>query len=380
MSATMRHALVLACLVGVLLSGCVAVSNGGGGHDANATAIASHVEQRIDSTHSLEATLIATTEVGNTTVTEHVRLRYERPRHYNITWLKATNSSGAVLRNATGDRMIANGSQLWAYDDATRRVTWMNATRPRNLTQLLMPSTQFGRNVTFVGNESVAGTGAVKLSYAIDGSKLSLIAGDSHERSRLRSKMNASTPVEATVWIDRDRWLPIKTRLTVSAFEDNVTMTYRYEDIHRNVSIPAGSFERPANATRATPWQNIEDHFGEYQSVSALRADLDTPVAEPTVPDGFRFEWGNVTTIHGTQRVVLFYGQGATKLQLTRWDNASLDPLKGGKQVPVGSTNGTLVLLSQSQLVEWHCEDYTYLVSTRAGREAALAAARSVGC
>lgn len=381
MSPRTRHVIALAGLVVVLLSGCTVVSDGGTGDtSANATAIADRVERTLADTDTLRATLTATTVTGNTTLTEHLTLRYQRPQHYNLTWLDVTNESGEPLPNATGDAMIANGSQLWAYDEATDKVSWLNATRPRTLSELLMPSTQFGRNVTFLGNETVAGEDAIKLSYAIDGSKLSLVAGESQRRSRIGGRMNESTPVNATVWIDRDQWLPIKTRLTISAFEDDVTITYRYEDLRRNVDIADSQFDLPADATRATPWQRLEDRVGEHQSVAAVAREASAPVTAPTVPVGYGFEWGNVTTVDGTERVILFYGKGVTKLQVTRWDNASLDPVTSGETVPIGSVDGTYVSLAQSQLVEWHCGGYTYLVSTRAGREAALATARSVGC
>jgi outer membrane lipoprotein-sorting protein len=374
-----RRILVLACLAVVVLSGCSVVVDDGG-ERGDADAISERVGATLDDTETLTATMIATTDVGNETITERVRLRYQRPQHYNLTWIEATNASGQPLGNVTGDAVIANGTQLWAYDDATSRVAWLNGTEPRTLTQLLMPSTQFGDNRTFEGTETVGGEDATRISYAIDGSKVSLISGDLDRRSRLASQMNESTPVEATVWIDRDRWLPIKTRLTVSAFDDDVTITYRYEDIERNVDLPSGSFQPPADATRAPPWAEIEGRLGEHGTLAETNAEAGRPIPSPSVPDGFSFQWGNVSTVEGNERALVFYARDTVGLELARWDNESIDPLRTGQPVSIGPTEGTFVSLAAGQYVEWTCDGYTYLVSTRASEEAALAFARSVGC
>jgi len=369
---------VLACLAVVVLGGCtIAIDDGDSG---DAGAIVDRVKSELQATETLEATMIATIEQGNMTITERVSLRYERPQHYNLTYLEVTNRTGDRLPNATGDAVIANGTQLWGYDAATQQLAWLNDTEPRTLSQLMMPSTQFGQNVTFAGNETIAGEDATKLSYAIDGSKVSLISGEAEQRSRLSSAMNESTPVNATVWIDRDQWLPIKTRLTMSAFDEPITITYRYENIHRNEGIPAGSFDPPGNATHATPWAELEARFGEHQSLTAVNEDATTPISKPTVPDGFTFAWGNVTAHNGTEQVLLFYQRDTTDLRVSRWDNTSIDLLTRGETVSVGSADGTFVSLSERALVEWPCDGHTYLVSTRTNRTVALETARSIGC
>lgn len=373
-----RRILVLACLAVAVLSGCSVVVDDGS-ESGDADAISERIGTTLDDTETLTATMIATTDVGNETITERVRLRYQRPQHYNLTWIEATNASGQPLENVTGDAVIANGTQLWAYDDATSRVTWLNGTEPRTLTELLMPSTQFGENLTFEGNETVDGEDATRISYAIDGSKVSLVTGDPDRQSRLASEMNESTPVEATVWIDRDRWLPIKTRLTMTAFE-NVTITYRYEDIERNVDLPSGSFQLPADATRAPPWAEIEELLGEHETLAETNAETERPIPSPSVPDGFTFRWGNVSTVEGNERTLVFYARDTVGLELARWDNESIDRLKTGRSVSIGPTEGTFVSLAQGKYVEWTCDGYTYLVSTRAGEEVALEFARSVGC
>ena len=373
-----RRILVLACLSVVVLGGCtVAVDNGDSG---DAGAIVDRVESELQATETLEATMIATIEEGNTTITERVRLRYERPQHYNLTYLEVTNGTGDRLPNATGDAVIANGTQLWGYDDATQQVVWYNETRPRSLSELLMPSTQFGQNVTFAGNETITGDDASKLSYAIDGSKVSLISGDVERRSRLSSAMNESTPVNATVWIDRDRWLPIKTRLTMRAAGNPVTVTYRYEDIERGIEIPAGTFEPPADATRTDLWEPLEEQFAEHNSVEAVNGEASPPITEPTVPKHFTFEWGNVTTTNGAEQVLLFYQRDTTDLRLARWDNTSIGKLQGGTSVSLGSVEGTYTELSERRLVGWTCGEHRYLVSTRANQTIAMETARSVAC
>ena len=374
-----RRVLALACLAVLALSGCtIAVDDGGDSGDA--AAITDRVDTELQEIETLEATMIATIEQGNTTITERVRLRYERPRHYNLTYLEVTNQTGHRIPNATGDAVIANGTQLWGYDGATQRVVWYNETRPRSLSQLMMPSTQFGPNVTFAGNETVAGDDAAKLSYALDGSKVSLISGEVERRSRLASAMNESTPVNATVWIDRDRWLPIKTRLTMRAYEVPLTVTYRYEDIERGVELSAETFQPPTNATRTDLWAGLESRFGEHQTIAAVNEETQPPIPEPTVPERFAFEWGNVTTINGTEQVLLFYQHNTTDLRLLRWDNTSFGPIQNGASVSLGSIEGTYTELSERRFVAWTCEEHRYLVSTRANRSVAMGMARSVAC
>lgn len=359
------------CLL--LLSGCSGLFSDGG--DVDPVAVGERVDERLSSVSSLEMTMTQTIETGNESRTVTARVLYERPDKFNVTYL--SGPAGAA-------RVVSNGSAIWSYNESRNEVWIDSEAETPTLRDLLLGTARLGSNATFEGNETLSGEDAVKLSYAVQDTEMSMVLAGGQDTSRLADSM-ANGSVRTRVWLDTDVWLPRKVHIENTAYSENSTITTRYEEFRINRGVPDArfAFDPPEDATitdrsrgRFRPPRNNTTSFETY---AAVAANATVPVPDPTIPAAFSFREG-ITFDHSELRgVELTYRDDTRQIEVVSVTDGG-PFFDQGETVPVGDVEGTYVELSNDRIVQWQCGETLYVVSGGTDRETLLEIARSVGC
>jgi len=356
MSSRGWQALLLVCVV-LLLSGCFAVTSGDG---PDADTVVERVEQKMNETEAFQARLIQQQQIAGETTEMEAIVVYEAPGKINITYLSPDRFAGT--------RVVSNGSKTMIYnpDTGTASVQPTQSAAGQNASS---SGLFFGLSSVDNGTgiENTATTdGAVSLSYAADGQQFSLFVGGSpNRRSRLQ---NTDSPVETTVWVDRDQWLPTKARLNYTNMRVPMVQTIEYENFTTMEDVPDDRFstEPPANARiregMTTPL--MDENMTSYLSRPAMVEAIDQPVPDPEVPDRFSFRRG--MTMDNGSFVWVIYGDERDVLQIQRIP-ANVSVFRSGRTVTVHDEAATLTRVQNQHVVEWHCGGSTFALYGTAG-------------
>mgnify|MGYP000191631741 CR=1 FL=1 len=349
MSSRGWQALLLVCAV-LLLSGCFAVTSGDG---PDAGTVVERVEQKMNETEAFQARLIQQQQVAGETTEMEAIVAYEAPGKINITYLSPQRFAGT--------RVVSNGSTTMIYnpDTGTASVQPTQSAAGQNAsTSGLFFGLSSVDNGTRIQNTATS-DGAVSLSYAADGQQFSLFVGGSPNRqSRLH---NTEAPVETTVWIDRDRWLPTKARLNYTNMRVPMIQTIEYENFTTMEDVPDDRFstEPPGDARmrEGTMTPFMDENMTSYLSRSAMVEAVDQPVPEPEVPDRFSFRRG--MTMGNDSFVWEIYGNATDVLQIQRIPG-TVSVFQSDRTVAVHGEAATLTRVQGQRIVEWHCGGSTF--------------------
>lgn len=366
-------ALLVLVVAALLLGGSLGLLGGDG--DTDSAQISERVDQRVESIDTVRFTLEQTVETDNRTLSFRARVVYQRPDRINITYF-----DGPVPYT----RVVSNGSVTWLYNESSNEIQIADEPAYDRPSKLLIGVDQLGGNATFEGNETLAGEDATELSFAVDDSEVSLLLAGGQETSQLGEATTNGT-VETSVWIDTDLWLPRKATVSVPAFEDNRTITVRYDEyeIDPNVSDEQFTFEAPDDAAVVRGDQsNFRpplENSTFYDDRTAVAANASVALPEPTLPAGYAFVEGAVIDARIGEGVELTYHDGDARLEVVtlREYRRFFDQ---GETVTVDGADGLYVALPNGRFVQWACNDRLYLVSGPEDRETLLSIAESIGC
>jgi outer membrane lipoprotein-sorting protein len=284
-----------------------------------------------------------------------------------------------------GTRILSNGSTTRIYTPRTDTVVVRNNSRQAGSTGASGRSGLFlgldgVENVTFEGNETLAGEDAVELSYAVQGSEVSLVLAGGQRTSRL-SAPNGSDGVNVTVWIDRDRWLPLQARMNVTGFEEPLSYTVRYENVTVDGDIPDERFELDAEgADRAASMfeATIPGNGTSYTSYDALAAEAGPGLPPETLPGNVTFRQGFGVGEDGPSFYQLVYRgtAGTVQVQYVE-DNVSV--VSGDETTTVDGLTVETTRMRSAQILEYHCGSRTYLL-IGSDRAVLLEVVEAIGC
>ena len=364
-----RFALPLVLFALVVTAGCVAPSEA----DADADAITERVDQRMESIDTLQATMAWQIDGPNTTTEYEVDVAYKRPNLVNMTYLEPPLLAGV--------QQVGNGSTFVATNPNTNRYTTLNVTSNGTGPSGIFLNLAEIRNGTFEGNETIAGENATKLSYAVDSSEVSLFLSGGTETSRVGE--DEDDGVTVTVWMDRERWVPVRATLNYTAFREPVNMTIRYENVTLNEPIPDSRFESTMDgqATEVDTLMGtiLPENATVYNGHSQLRADLGARTPPETLPGNFSFRQGSAFGNDSEGLYRLFY-TNATHQRELQYYTSNVSVLSGERTREVGGRTVAVDQIRQATVLEWHCEDSTYLLIGVADAEGLLDTVEKTGC
>lgn len=346
-----RRLLLLVIACGLLLSGCLAATSN---EDPGPETVIDRVEQNLNDTEAFEARLVQQQEVAGETTEMEAIIAYESPGKMNITYVSPERFAGT--------RIVSNGSVTMIYNPDTGTATVQPAESPagQNASSagLFFGLSSAGEG-TSIENTATTDDGTISLSYDADGQQMSLFIGGSPDRqSRLT---NTSSPVETTVWIDRDRWLPTKAELNYTNMRVPMVQTIEYQNFTIVEDLPDERFstEPPTDARQSdgllTPF--MDENMTTYLSRQAMVEAVDVPVPDPELPERFSFRQG--ATLDEGSFVWLIYGNESDVVQIQRIPE-EVSVFESDRTVTVDGDEATLTRIQNQYVIEWQCGGGTY--------------------
>ena len=184
--------------------------------------------------------------------------------------------------------------------------------------------------------------------------------------------------VTQTLWIDAERYFPLKYYQTWDRPDGSYEVTQTYTNVTFDPRFDDADFEfaPPENVTvTEQTYPSIES----YDSRAELVERVDIPVPDPAVPDGFTLQQGQL--IDGTsQSVSLTYANETAEVVVTV-RNATYERSGNGGEITVNGRNGTYSEFGESGIASWTCGDRSYSVLAEGlNRSFVIGVAESIRC
>lgn len=230
LQSTSRTAVAAALALAVVLSGCAAVPLAS--DDVTAKQIGERAQQKYESIENYRGTVTSSIRSESRNVTTKARVWVELgSNRMRYEYVAPEAQAGSVT--------VSNGSVMWSYNASE------NAVRRTDISGLSTGTTAVNYTRLFENvfeNYEVSHEG----SATVDGREAYVV--------ELTPKENASVSgivSERTLWIDEERWFPVKTETKMSLDNETTVVTSEYTNLSFDVEIPDGTFEfePPANAT-----------------------------------------------------------------------------------------------------------------------------------
>lgn len=341
----------------VVLSGCSAVPLST--DDVSAKEIGERAQQKYESIESIEATVTTSTTSADTnrTTTAHV---WRRPHSNEMRY--EYDSSGPM----NGVTMVSNGSVTWTYNESE------NTVRRTDLSGLDTAATAPNYTQMF---ENIFDR------YEIDyGGSATVGDRDTHV-IELTPKNGSSAGVVTkwTLWIDEERWFPVKNEMTSSFDNQTMTTTTTYTNLTFDADIPDGTFEfdPPADATvEKTEVPDIE----QYESVGAADANASLDVTEPDeLPDSFEFTRATVSNGSEFESVTLTYENDSASV-VVRQSTRSTPETDANETVTVNGHEAAVTGYDETTSLTWTCDGRTYSVTGQLSTDELADVGASLDC
>ena len=336
----------------LVTSGCL---SGPLGSDLTTDQIGERIEQKyaeIDSYEANVTTTISGAGMNQTTVMHTVAKPKARMMRTEYT----------SPDSMAGDLVVSNGSAMWMYDANE------NTAQNLDISGLELPTTpQYGQLVEQFTDQ-----------YDITQKGTATIAGRDTYVLELTPKNNTEFAMNGTVWIDTERWFPVKTELSMSVQNETTTVTTVYRNLTFNTGVPNSTFEYepPADATvETTTLPSIQT----YDSRDAAAQNVSYALPEPDVPESFGLDQVSVTRSEGNVSVSLQYANETSSLSVMK-RNYQMGTSPDGETVSIHGKTGTYQNLSSLGIVTWGCGDHQYSVSGSLSKSSFISVAESIEC
>ncbi len=357
--------------------------------------IAADAGDRYESIDGLSGTRTTTIERNGTVRSE---------RTYAVELRPGTGEYRRSLVDGTETRYdvhVSNGTVLWSYDRSENVVTRIpltgvtresgRADRLRRLFARLEATETTGDapdgppTVEPLPVVPVSSGGGAAAAGDADGATLgvdyvgtaTVADRDVHVLRIAPSNDAADAAYEQTLWVDAERFFPLKQRTAWTDDGQRTVLTTTYEDVQFDPGLGDGAFEPefPANATVRTPETPETD---VYRQVADLRSATDLTVPTPDVPPTFELAYATRTTGR-VQGVGLRYVNGTAWVTVAKYDFTHPAD-EGEERVTVDGRRGSLSRGTRVTL-SWNCDDYRYTVRGRGvPSDLVVDVARSTGC
>ena len=342
------------------------------------------VQQRYEAIDGVNATQ-TTTVTRNGTVTSQTT--------YDAVLQPGTQKTRLAVINSTAQRYdlrMSNGSTLWLYDqrraNATRiSLSGAESTQGERLqrlfTKLNMSAAAETTDAQSVEplpvvprseGQPAESSGAMTVSYrgteSVDGREAHVI----HVAPE-----NDTASYEQTVWVDTERFFPLKKRTAWTTDGERTVVTTTYTDVSYDTGVSEAVFtpDFPDDTTVTAP-ETPETRT--YESVSALEADTDIRVPEPDIPPGYELQFA--TRTQGEIRGVGLRYVNRTSLLTVAKYNYTYPSTGGDEQVTIDGRQAQLSRGPTSSL-SWSCERYRYTVRGEGvSADRLIAVGQSIGC
>lgn len=341
----------------VVLSGCSAMPLST--DDVSAERIGERAQQKYGSIESFEGTVttsITTPDRNRTTVAHVVARPNENQRRTEYVAPEPMN--GTVI--------VSNGSVTWSYNESTDTVRRTNLSGVR--TDTTGPNyAQLFENVLDRYDVSYEGSASVgdRDTYVIE----------------LTPKNGSSTEIvtEWTLWIDKERWFPVRSEMTSRFDNETMTTTTEYTNLTFDVDVPDGTFEfdPPAGATVET---YETPTIRQYDSVAAADANSSLDVTAPAdLPEGFELTRASTSNGSEFESAILTYGNGSASV-VVRQSTRSTPGTDAAETVTVNGREAAVTTYGETTSLTWTCDGRTYSVTGQLPTEDLVAVAESLDC
>lgn len=346
------------------------------------------VQQRYEAIDGVNATQ-TTTITRNGTVTSRTA--------YDASLRPGTGKKRLAVVNSTEQRYdlrVSNGSALWLYDrsraNATRiSLSGVESDRGARLQRL------FARLNMSTASDPTSTPGVEPLPVVPQGERQPAdIAATSPESMSVSYRgtetvdgrtayvihvapENGTAAYEQTVWVDAERFFPVKKRTAWTTDGERTVVTTTYSNVSYDTGVSDDVFtpEFPANTTVRVPETPETQTF---ESVSALKRETDIRVPEPDIPPGYELTYATLTRgrVHG---VGLRYVNRTSRITVAKY-NFTYSPGEGDAEATVDGQPAEL-RRGPTSSVSWSCERYRYTVRGEGvSAERLIAIGQSVGC
>ncbi|MGB9985453.1 LolA family protein [Salarchaeum japonicum] len=303
--------------------------------------------------------------------TVHVTLNGTFDR--NVTYRVAhsggrTNATYRQPADIAGMRIVTNESATVQYVPRTNRATVTYGTTPADLFEWM--GNLLDGNTTYEGETDANDGFAVE--YAVEGENASVRIGAGGGPYQFVTQ--AETANRTTrVWVDRDRQIPVKARMTYATNNTTSRVTIEVTDVTLDPEFAADRFDPniPDSATVTT------NRIVTTDNITELRTNTTVSLPEPDVPAPYRFEDGMLIGYDNQTTITLTYAKpNNTSLLVTKRVPAA-DHQLDGEAVTVNGTTVRYTETDDRQLVRWQTESATYTL-TGEGRDFLLSVAASL--
>ncbi|MFC7133037.1 MULTISPECIES: LolA family protein [Salinibaculum] len=312
-------------------------------------AILDNVEQRYESAETVLGA--ATVTVENETMERTASVEYVAADG---------NNSRVTVTDADGRTVVvgSNGSVAWTYQPATGLTqTFDDETRVEEL-KARYDGRYADRMDRFTENVTVERTG----TETVDGEAAYVLSIESE---------NESITSTATLWVDRDDWTVLQSRVT----SEKGTVTTQFTDTRFDVSVDESTFRAPDETGQLVDGADREryDDFDAAQSA--------TDLALPDLRDSYTFEGALVASYDGTATATAIYGTdaGTVYVGVTTGDEfAGAGDAEGGETVTIAGQDVTVASTQGGSIAYWTDDGTTTAVVTRGPPETAREVAETV--
>ncbi|WP_335999445.1 LolA family protein [Halorientalis halophila] len=182
---------------------------------------------------------------------------------------------------------------------------------------------------------------------------------------------------EQRLWVDAERFFPLKRETAWMADGERHSQTVIYENVTFDPGLSDSVFEYDSPAD-ASVERKDQPRIDTYSSTAALRSQTNFSVPEPTLPSTFTLQYASRSDGRGITNVGLRYANATSRVTVTKATISSSS--EGDWQVSIGDRSAD-VRVGYTNYVTWSCDGYYYKVfSEDLGPDLLIEIARSVGC
>jgi outer membrane lipoprotein-sorting protein len=297
------------------------------------------------------------------------------------------------------DLTVSNGSTMWLYDrDANvverfalsgseegsrgeqleRLFARLNVTDPsESATAPTSPAISPLPVVGSAGSTPGGGDPTETTAHGVSYNGTATVDGRTTYVLEIEPRGDAGSAYRQTLWVDAERFFPLKQRTQWTADGERVSTTTTYRNVTFDPGLADSTFEfdPPANATVETL---DVPKTTTYDSVRALRSNAEMAVPTPELPPSFGLTYASHTT--GRVRGVgLAFANATARITVATY-NRTLPVSDGERQVTVGNRTAE-VARGPTTSVSWNCDEYRHTVRGEGVPVSLLVeVARSVQC
>lgn len=359
---------LLAVVVVLVVGGCLAP-----GGQADPDSVSDRVDQRLESIETLQTTLVWEMTVDGQRSSFSADIAYEKPNLINLTYRSPEALAGVSI--------VGNGSKLVVYNPDNDRYTVRNVTSNGTGAAGVFLGLTAVENASFEGNETLAGEDALELSYAVQGSKLSLLLAGGTSTTSLSDTDDDA--VDVTVWIDRDQWVPRKATLNYSAFRKGMNSTVTYEDTTIGESLPTGTFDAGVSPDASQVESMLETMLPEnatgYASYEEMARTGPVGLPPESLPGNITYQQGYSLGGANGSYYQLMYSNETTGIQI-QFFTEPVGVLQSPTTRMVDGQTVQIARVQEATMMEWRCQNRTYLVTAPTDAVTVESIVGTIGC